>query len=42
MKNFQKNLEKYAELAIKTGVNLQKNQELLIMAPIETADFVLN
>lgn len=40
MKNFQKNLEKYAELAIKTGVNLQKNQELLIMAPIETADFV--
>ncbi|NLP45906.1 MAG: aminopeptidase [Epulopiscium sp.] len=40
MNQFQQNLEKYAELAIKIGVNIQKNQELLIMAPIETADFV--
>ncbi|SDM50547.1 aminopeptidase [Sediminibacillus halophilus] len=34
-----KNLEKYAELALKTGVNLQKNQTLMINAPIEGADF---
>ncbi|RLL42822.1 aminopeptidase [Oceanobacillus piezotolerans] len=32
-------LEKYAELALKTGVNLQKNQALMINAPIEGADF---
>lgn len=31
--------EKYAELALKTGVNLQKNQALMINAPIEGADF---
>lgn len=31
--------EKYAELALRTGVNLQKNQALLINAPIEGADF---
>ncbi|WP_068673921.1 aminopeptidase [Oceanobacillus sp. Castelsardo] len=32
-------LEKYAELALKTGVNLQPNQALMINAPIEGADF---
>ena len=31
--------EKYAELALKTGVNLQKGQALMINAPIEGADF---
>ncbi|MBT2215238.1 aminopeptidase [Virgibacillus dakarensis] len=31
--------EKYAELALKKGVNLQKNQALMINAPIEGADF---
>ncbi|WP_164667515.1 aminopeptidase [Virgibacillus doumboii] len=31
--------EKYAELALQTGVNLQKNQALMINAPIEGADF---
>ncbi|WP_100009773.1 aminopeptidase [Lentibacillus sediminis] len=31
--------EKYAELALRTGVNLQKNQALMINAPIEGADF---
>jgi len=31
--------EKYAELALKTGVNLQKNQALMINAPIEGAEF---
>lgn len=35
----QKIQEKYAELALRTGVNLQKNQALMINAPIEGADF---
>ncbi len=35
----QKMQEKYAELALRTGVNLQKNQALMINAPIEGADF---
>src|SRR5690625_1637487 len=32
-------LEKYAELALKTGVNLQKGQALMINSTIEGADF---
>ncbi|MBY7144830.1 aminopeptidase [Virgibacillus sp. NKC19-3] len=35
----QKTKEKYAALALQTGVNLQKNQALMINAPIEGADF---
>ncbi|WP_373894074.1 aminopeptidase [Virgibacillus sp. CBA3643] len=35
----QKTKEKYAELALRTGVNLQRNQALMINAPIEGADF---
>ncbi|WP_077623535.1 aminopeptidase [Sediminibacillus massiliensis] len=35
----RKNLEKYAELALKTGVNIQDNQSIMINAPIEGADF---
>ncbi|HLQ96078.1 MAG TPA: aminopeptidase [Pseudogracilibacillus sp.] len=35
----QQTQEKYAELALRTGVNLQKNQALMINAPIEGADF---
>ncbi|MFC4558149.1 aminopeptidase [Virgibacillus kekensis] len=35
----QQTKEKYAELALRTGVNLQKNQALMINAPIEGADF---
>lgn len=35
----QKTKEKYAELALRTGVNLQKKQTLMINAPIEGADF---
>ena len=31
--------EKYAELALKTGVNLQKGQALMIRSTIESADF---
>lgn len=35
----QQTKEKYAELALRKGVNLQKNQALMINAPIEGADF---
>ena len=35
----QQILEKYAELALQTGVNLQKGQQLMINATIEGADF---
>jgi len=38
MPSFETQLEKYAELVIKVGVNLQKGQVLLLEAPIETAD----
>lgn len=40
MSDFQKNLDKYAELAIKIGVNLQKGQTLVINAAIDAAEFV--
>ncbi len=33
-------LKKYAKLVVHTGVNVQKGQPVVIMAPIETADFV--
>ena len=32
-------LKKYAELIVKTGVNLEQNQILVINAPIECAEF---
>jgi len=32
-------LKKYARLAVKTGVNIQENQTLVIMSPIECAPF---
>ncbi|API91889.1 aminopeptidase [Virgibacillus pantothenticus] len=35
----QQTQEKYAELALRTGVNLQTGQALMINAPIEGADF---
>ncbi|HSQ33294.1 MAG TPA: aminopeptidase, partial [Peptostreptococcaceae bacterium] len=38
--DLEKNLEKYAELAVKVGVNVQPMQTLVINAPIETATFV--
>ena len=40
MSEFDRNIEKYAELAVKVGVNIQKGQELVINAPISAADFV--
>lgn len=38
--NFSEKLKKYADLAVKKGVNIQKDQELVINAPIECAEFV--
>ncbi len=40
MENFEKMLEKYAELAVTVGVNIQKGQTLVINAPIVAADFI--
>lgn len=37
---FLKKLDKYAELAVKVGVNIQKDQTLVINTTIEVADFV--
>ncbi|WMJ82193.1 aminopeptidase [Clostridium sp. MB40-C1] len=39
MKDFHAMLRKYAELAVKTGINIQKNQTLVINSPIECAEF---
>ncbi len=35
--NFETNLQKYAELVIKVGVNIQPGQELVLRTPIEAA-----
>jgi aminopeptidase len=40
MTTFTQNLEKYADLAVRVGVNIQKGQTLVVNAPISTADFV--
>lgn len=40
MLNFENMLEKYAELAVKIGVNIQNGQTLVINAPIPAAEFV--
>lgn len=40
MSNFTEELKKYAELAVKVGVNLQKGQLLVINAPIRTKELV--
>ena len=34
-----KTLQKYADLALKIGINLQQKQTLVIMSPVETAPF---
>lgn len=39
MNNFEQMLEKYAELVIKVGVNIQPGQVLIVQAPLETVDF---
>lgn len=38
--DFENHLEKYAELAVKVGVNLQKGQTLVINSPISCISFV--
>jgi aminopeptidase len=40
MNNFELNLEKYAELAVHVGINIQLGQCLVINAPISAVDFV--
>lgn len=40
MEPFQVNLEKYAELAVKVGVNIQKGQTLVINTTLDSAEFV--
>ncbi len=40
MSNFQTNLEKYADLAVRVGVNIQKDQSLVVSASIDAAEFV--
>lgn len=40
MPNFQLKLQKYAELAVRIGVNVQQGQTLVVNAPILAAEFV--
>jgi aminopeptidase len=40
MENFEIMIEKYAELTVKVGVNIQKGQTLVINAPIIAKDFI--
>ncbi|MBS4209206.1 aminopeptidase [Bacillus sp. FJAT-50079] len=40
MANFKENLEKYAELVVQVGVNIQADQTLAINAAIDNADFI--
>lgn len=40
MNNFTETLKKYAQLAVNVGINIQKNQTLVVNAPIECAEFV--
>lgn len=40
MSHFQEKLEKYAELAVKVGANVQKGQTLIVNATIDSAELV--
>ncbi|MCO0597946.1 aminopeptidase [Peribacillus butanolivorans] len=40
MEKFQQNLERYADLAIRFGVNVQKGQTLVINAPLSSKEFI--
>lgn len=40
MENFERNLEKYAELVLRKGINMQENQLVVIKAPLLAADLV--
>ncbi len=37
---FEEKLHQYADIVVRIGLNIQKDQELVINAPIETVDFV--
>jgi aminopeptidase len=39
MNSFEQNLEKYAELAVKVGLNVQEGQTVVIMTPVSCAPF---
>ncbi|MGG4341761.1 aminopeptidase [Paenibacillus lautus] len=39
MSDFNTNLDKYAELAVKVGVNIQEGQTLVVHAPVDSAEF---
>ncbi|MFX3617860.1 MAG: aminopeptidase [Sporolactobacillus sp.] len=40
MSTFEENLDNYAEVTIKFGLNVQKDQDVMIFAPIESPEFV--
>ncbi|TLS36979.1 aminopeptidase [Pseudalkalibacillus caeni] len=40
MLTYQKNLEKYADLGVRVGVNIQKDQTLVVNAPLAAAELV--
>jgi aminopeptidase len=40
MSKFEQQLEKYAELAVKVGVNVQEGQTLIVNAPLHAVEFV--
>lgn len=40
MSKFEENLEKYAELAVKVGINIQKGQTLVINGPTNNLEFI--
>ena len=39
MENFEKKLQEYADLLIRVGLHIEKGMELLVYAPVDTADF---
>ncbi|WP_257351942.1 aminopeptidase [Pseudalkalibacillus decolorationis] len=39
MKTFEEKLDQYAELVVKIGLNVQEGQRLLILSPLEAAEF---
>ena len=38
--DFESNLKKYGELAVRVGLNLQPDQRLIVRAPIAAAELV--
>ncbi len=40
MSNFEQKLAKYAELAVRMGINVQEGQDVVVNAPVTAADFV--